>query len=97
MIDPSSSGSGVRRGWTTEARTSMRWKKYTLEYYPKFNPTRNKFRIGILCTLRFKTVWEIIQYCLASKGYKAFGRTDLRILYDANILRGGEFMRNLLY
>ena len=38
-------------------------------------------------------VWEITR----SKMYKGFGSADLRILYDENILRGGEIMRSRLY
>ena len=50
---------------------------------------------GILCILRFQTVWEIIQCWLTSKGYKGFTPSDLRVLYDENTLKG-ENMRTLL-
>ena len=78
MNDPSSHDSNIRRGWTTEARTSMGWIEHTLEYYAEIKPTR------------------IIQCCLTSKGYKGFAPTDLRILYNAKILRRGEIMQNLV-
>ena len=52
---------------------------------------------GILCIQRFKTVREIIRCCLTSSGYVGFGPADLSIIYNENILREGEFMRNLQY
>ena len=53
MNDPSSSGSGIERGWNTEERTSMGWTEHTLEYNMEINPNRNEFGTGILCALRF--------------------------------------------
>ena len=97
LNEPSTPGNDIQRGWTTEAMTYMGWKEHTLKYYAEIRPTKNKFGTEILCALQFKTVWEIIQCCLTSKRYKGFGPTDLPILYDAKILRGGEVMRILLY
>ena len=74
----------------------MDWTENPMEYYAEINPTRNKFGTEISCTLQFKTAWEMFQCCLTSKGYKAIRPADLRILYDANTLVGGETMRNLL-
>ena len=56
-------------------RTSLCW---TEEYYAAIYTSENKFGKGILCALRFKTVWEIIQCYLTSNGYKGFGPADLR-------------------
>ena len=92
----SSPNSGTQSGWTPEASTSMGWTENTLEYYAEINPTRIKFGYEILCTLRFKTVWEIIQCSLTSKGYEGFGPADLYIVYDAKILKIEEILRNLL-
>ena len=39
---------------------------------------------------------RIMQCCLTFKGYKGFVSADLRVLYDAKILSGGEAMQNLL-
>ena len=91
MNDPSSPGSGIQRGWTTDARTSMCWIEHTLEYYAEINTTKNKFGIGISCALRFKSVLEIIHCCLTSKGYNGYGPEDLTFLYDAKILRVIDF------
>ena len=96
MIDSSSPGSGIQRDWTTEARTSVGWTENTLEKYAEINRTTNKFSTVILCALRFKLVWEFIQCCLTSHGYKWFRPADLRILYDAKTLGGEEIKRNLL-
>ena len=49
---------------------SMGWTEHTLKYYAEINHTRKKFWTRISCVLRFKTVWEIIQCCLTSKGQK---------------------------
>ena len=51
MIAPSSSGSGIQRGWATKARTYLGWTEYTFEYYMELNLTRNKIGTGILCAL----------------------------------------------
>ena len=75
----------------------MGWTEHTFEYYVKINPTRNKFSTGILCALRFKTVWEILQCYLTFNEIEGFGPAVKLILYDANKLRGGEIMQNLLY
>ena len=75
---------------------SMGWTHHTLKYYAEFNPTRKKFWTRILCALRFKTVWEIIQCCFTSMGLKRFVPAVLLILYNAKILRE-EIMQNLLY
>ena len=40
MNDPSSPGSHIQRGWTTEARTSMSWRNHTLKHHAEINPTR---------------------------------------------------------
>ena len=68
-----------------------------LEYNVEIKPTKNKFGTGISCALRFKTVWEIIQCCLTSKGYRGLEPANLSILYDTKNLRRGNFIRNLLY
>ena len=96
MNEPIWPGSGVQRGWSTQARTSIGWIENTLEYYAELNPIRKKFGTGVLCTLRLKVFMEIIQSCLTSKGYKAFRPTNSRILYDTTILRGGKIMEKLL-
>ena len=97
MNDPSSPSIGIQRGLNMEARTSMGWTEHTLENCSEIYPTRNIIGTGILCALRFETDWEFIQCWLASKRYKGFGPADMRILYESNILGGGESMRNLLY
>ena len=51
MIVPSSPDSGIQRGWTTEARTSMGWTEHTLEYYAEIKPTRKVFWIITLYAL----------------------------------------------
>ena len=55
----------------------------------EINTTGKNFWTGILCTRRFETVWETIQYYLTSKGYKGLGPTDFPISCDANTLSGG--------
>ena len=34
---------------------------------------------------------------LTSRGYEGIGPDDLHILYNENILRGGEIIRNIVY
>ena len=68
-----------------------------LEYYAKINTTRNKIETRVLCAMQFKTFCEIIQCCPTSKEYNGRGPADLRILYDAKILKGEKIMRNQLY
>ena len=68
-----------------EARTSMGWTEHTLEYYAEINLTRYEFSTGILCALRFKTGWEIIQCCHTSRAYKGFGPADLNIYAESAV------------
>ena len=75
----------------------MGWTDHTLACYAGVNTKGNKLCTRISCTLRFKTVWKIIQCCFTSKGYKGLGLADLRIFIHENILGGREIMRNLLY
>ena len=89
----STSQGGCWPGWV-QPRTSLWW---TEGYYPEINPIGNKFWTRILYVPWFGKVFKVIQCCLASKGYKEFGPADLPILNVANILRGGEIMRNPLY
>ena len=46
MIGPSSPSSGIERGRTTEAKTSMSRTEYTIDYYAEVNPTRNNLVAG---------------------------------------------------
>ena len=70
---------------------------WTEGYYPEIKSIGNKFWTGILYVLRFTTVWEIIQCCLNSKGYKGFGPAHLSFLKVEKILREGKIMQNLPY
>ena len=67
----------------------MGYTEHTFECYAEINHTRIKFVTGILCTLRFKTIWKITQLCHTSEGCEGFGPADLRILHVAKILRCG--------
>ena len=97
MNDISSPCSGTQRGWTMEANNLMDWQEHAMDYYAEINPTNKQFETGILCALRFRTLWEIIQCYPTFMEYKGFGPTDLRILYDAKVLGGWEDSRNVLY
>ena len=80
MKDPSSPGSNIQRGWTTEARTSMGWSEHTLKFYAEINPT---------------TIIQCC-FTSSSKGYRGLAYADLRMLYDAENLRRGKIMQILL-
>ena len=54
-------------------RTSLGLTENMLGYYARINATEYKLGTTILCILLFKTVWEIFQRCIISKGYKGFG------------------------
>ena len=51
-----------------------------MEIMRKSTLAERKFWAGIICVQRFKTVWQIMQCCLTSKGYKGFELAYLRIL-----------------
>ena len=92
MNDPSSPDSGIERGWTTEARTSMCQSGITLEYYAEIDPTRNKFGTGYYAHCDLKRSEKLSNAAsLLRNGYKGIRLADLRILYDAIVLRGGNF------
>ena len=93
-FQPGSASQGGCWPYWIRPMTSSGW---TVEYYSEININGKKFGTGILCVLRFKTVWEFIQCCLTSKRNKGFGPTDLRILNLEKILRWVEIMRNMLY
>ena len=84
MNIPSSPGSGIQRGWTSEARTSIGWN-IPLEIYAEIIHTRNKFEQGYYA------------HCAYLRDIKDLGMQICAFFYDEKILEVGEILESLLY